>query len=118
MPPTRTGQLDQISEAIGELKGQLSSLNRYTHDREHNISNLSQKVDGLSAQITREVSRMKAELQVQMEAMDRRIARLEEIAAKEAGERGLLVGFLHSPIVGWLVAAGAFVWAALTDRGQ
>lgn len=116
MPPRQTGQLDQISQAIGDLQGQVSAISRYTHDREHAINNVNQKIDSLSSQITREVTRMKTELQIQMKAMDERIAALEKIAATEAGERGLLVGFLHSPIVGWLVAAAAFVWAALTGR--
>lgn len=116
MPP-RTG-LDQISQAIGRLEGSIKSIENYVHEERHGVRNLSQKVDALSGQITREVSRMKAELQVQMEAMDRRIGKLEEIAAREAGERGLLVGFLHSPIVGWIVGAAAIVWAAVTGRGQ
>lgn len=116
MPPRQTGQLDQISQAIGRLSGQIESLDKYTHEREHAIANLNQKVDGLSQQITREVARMKTEIEVQLKAMDDRIAKLEAVAAREAGERGLLVGFLHSPVVGWLVAAAAFVWAALMGR--
>ena len=116
MPPRNDRQLDQISQAIGRLEGSFASLDNYIHEREHNIANLSQKVDGLSQQITREVSRMKAEIEVQLRAMDQRIAKLEESAAKEAGERGLLIGFVNSPIVGWLVAAAAVVWAALTGR--
>lgn len=117
MTPPR-GQLDQISQAIGRLEGKLDGIDNYVHEREHNIANLAGKVDGLSAQITREVARMKAEIQVQMEALDKRIAELEKIAAGNARERSLFIGLIHSPVVGWLVGAAAIVWAAITGRAQ
>jgi septal ring factor EnvC (AmiA/AmiB activator) len=101
----RPGQLDEISEAIGRLSGQVDSLDRYTHEREHGLNNLTQKVDGLSAQITREVARMKAELQVQLDAMDRRIASLEAVNNQNAGAKNLAVLILKSPLVGWIAAA-------------
>lgn len=117
MPPRATG-LDAISQAIGRLEGSIKSIETYVHEERHGSRNLAQKVDALSTQITREVTRMKAEIQVQLESMDKRVASLEAIAAKEAGERGLMVGLLHSPLVGWLVGGAAIVWAAVTGRGQ
>jgi predicted RNase H-like nuclease (RuvC/YqgF family) len=112
----RTGQLDEISQAIGRLSGQVESLDRYTHDREHSINNLAQKVDGLSAQITREVARMKAELQVQLDAMDRRIATLEAVSNQNTGAKNLATWFLQSPLIGWLVAAALFIAAWWKDQ--
>jgi hypothetical protein len=71
MPPRAGGQLDEISQAIGRLSGQVEGIEKYIHDKRHDDANVSQKVDGLGTQITREVARMKAELQVQLDAMDR-----------------------------------------------
>jgi septal ring factor EnvC (AmiA/AmiB activator) len=111
----RSGQLDEISEAIGRLSGQVESLDRYTHDREHNIANLSTKVDSLGTQITREVTRMKAEIQVQLDAMDRRIAALEATGQQSAGAKNLVGWILQSPIIGWC-AAGAVAVLALWKK--
>jgi prefoldin subunit 5 len=112
MPP-RTGQLDEISEAIGRLSGQVEALDRYTHEREHNIANLSQKVDGVSSLITREVARMKAELQVQLDAMDRRIAALEASSQQQIGARSVVALVLKSPALGWIMLAIAFMLATV-----
>lgn len=113
MPPRSTGQLDEISEAIGRISGQVESLDRYTHEREHGLNNLAQKVDGLSTQITREVSRMKAEIQVQLEAINARVTKLENSAAKQAGAKNLAVWILQSPLIGWIAAGILFfiAWA-------
>jgi chromosome segregation ATPase len=88
--PARPGQLDQISEAIGELKGSVKSVEKYIHDKRHDDANISQKIDALGVQITREVTRMKAELQVQLDAMDRRIAALEADKLRREGAVGLI----------------------------
>jgi hypothetical protein len=111
MAPARPGMIDQISEAIGRMEGKIEGIDRYNHDREHGIRDLSQKVDGVSAQITREVSRMKAEIQVQLDAIDRRVATLELAKQREEGAKGVIVWFLQSPLVGW-VAAAALAFAA------
>lgn len=109
----RSGQLDEISQAIGHLSGQVEAIDKYTHEREHSINNLSQKVDALGNQITREVARMKAELQVQLDAMDRRIATLEASNHEGAGAKRLVVLILQSPLLGWLALAGAFTVASI-----
>jgi septal ring factor EnvC (AmiA/AmiB activator) len=106
------GELDQLSQAIGRLEGLVEGIDRYTHEREHNIANLASKVDGLSQQITREVTRMKAELQVQLDAMDRRIAALEATGQQNAGAKNLVIWFLQSPLIGW-IAAGILAFIAL-----
>jgi hypothetical protein len=116
MAPPRSGQLDEISEAIGRLSGQVESLDRYTHEREHNIANLAAKVDGLGTQITREVARMKAELQVQLDAMDRRLSALEQINQQQVGAKNFAVLILKSPAIGWLVGAAISAWAILTGK--
>jgi phosphoglycerate-specific signal transduction histidine kinase len=111
MPP-RSGQLDQISEAIGGLRASVDGIERYMHEREHGMNNLAQKVDGLSQQITREVSRMKAEIQVQLETISARVTKLEDAAAQQRGAKNLVVWVLQSPLVGW-IAAGVIGFAAL-----
>jgi septal ring factor EnvC (AmiA/AmiB activator) len=89
MPP-RPGQIDELSQSIGRLEGLVEGIDKYVHDREHSINNLVQKVDSLGTQITREVTRMKAELQVQLDAMDRRIAQLEADKLRREGAIGLI----------------------------
>lgn len=111
MPP-RSGQLDQISQAIGQLEGRFDGVEQYIHDRRHDDNNVSQKIDALSGQITREVSRMKAELQVQLEAISARVTKLEDAAAQQRGAKNLAVWFLQSPLVGW-IAAGLIAFTAL-----
>lgn len=106
MAPARgSGQLDEISQAIGGLQASFESVERYIHDRRHDDKNVSQKIDGLSTQITREVTRMKAEIQVQLDAIDRRVAVLEGAKQREDGAKGVAIWFLQSPLVGWIAAA-------------
>lgn len=112
MPP-RAGQLDEISEAIGRLSGQVEGIEKYIHDKRHDDANVSQKIDGLGTQITREVARMKAEVQVQIDAIDRRIALLEADKLRREGAIGL-VAFVsrHWPFA-FVAAVISFVvaWA-------
>jgi septal ring factor EnvC (AmiA/AmiB activator) len=109
MVAARSGQIDEISQTLGRLEGKVDSLDQYTHEREHSIANLSGKVDGVSAQITREVARMKAELQVQLDAMNLRIATLEGTERDRKTERNIALWFLQSPLIGWIAAAALFV---------
>jgi hypothetical protein len=116
--PERSGQLHEISAEIGELKGLLSALDRYTHEREHSITNLTQAVNGVGTLVSREVGRLKAELQVQLDAMDRRIATLEGAAAKEAGARGMALGIAQSPLTAWIFAAAVMLAAWWKGQGR
>lgn len=122
MPP-RQGQLDEISEAIGRLNGQIEGIDRYIHEREHNIANLSQKVDGIGALISREVARLKGELQGDLtslrsdiDKLSDRVRAVEEVQHQQAGAKNLATWLLRSPLIGWLVAAALF--AAAWWRGE
>lgn len=117
MPP-RSGQLDEISEAIGRIGGQLDSLERYTHEREHGLNNLSQEVKALSGQITREVSRMEAKIQIQIDATNARVKILEDRSAQETGAKNLVVWVFQSPLVGWVVAAVMFFMTWWRGQGR
>ena len=105
MPP-RTGQLDEISEALGELRGTVKGIEKYVHEERHGVRNLSQKMDGLGAQITREIAAVEARIEIRFEAMSARVALLEERRAKEEGARSFAVAVVQSPLIGWLFAAG------------
>lgn len=107
MPP-RSGQLDEISEAIGELKGTIKSIDTYIHGERHGIKDLSQKVDGLAAHITREVVGVEARIDARYEA---RIQALEAWKQRQAGAQSLASWFLRSPLIGWIAAAVLFVAA-------
>jgi predicted RNase H-like nuclease (RuvC/YqgF family) len=104
----RTGQLDEISEAIGRLSGQVDSLDRYTHEREHGINNLSQKLDALGTKITRDIAAVEERIRVRFEQVEARLALLEKVSAQETGARNLATWFLQSPLIGWIAAAILF----------
>lgn len=111
MPP-RLGQLDQISEAIGRLSGQVESLDRYTHEREHNIANLAQKVDGIGAIIANAKAEINASMTTAIECVEARIATIDErvtmlerVKERESGARGIVTWLLQSPLIGWIAAA-------------
>jgi chromosome segregation ATPase len=125
--PEGPGQLDQISQAIGRLEGKLDALDHYTHEREHNISGLSAKVDGLSLQFSREIASAKGEIggtlstaiervEARIQTIDDRVSILETIKDQEKGARNLAVWFLRSPVVGWLFGAAVIVLAWWKDR--
>lgn len=115
MPP-RTGQLDEISEAIGRLSGQIESLDRYTHEREHGLNNLAQKVDGLGVRITRDIAAVEGRIEGRIKAMDDRLAALEMAQNREAGARNLATWILQSPLVGWIAAGAMFFFALLKEK--
>jgi hypothetical protein len=94
MPP-RQGQFDEISQAIGRLSGQVDSLDRYTHEREHSINNLVQKVEALGTRITRDIAAVEGRIEGRIKAMDDRIVALELAKQREAGAKNLVVWLLQ-----------------------
>lgn len=108
MPPPRLGQLDEISQAIGHLSGQVEALDRYTHDREHGINNLAQKVEALGTRITRDIAAVEGRIQGQIKAMEDRLLAVERSQSREDGAKNLAVWFLQSPLIGWIVAGLLF----------
>lgn len=103
MPP-RQGQLDQISEAIGELRGLVTSIEKYVHEGRHGVNNLSQKFDALAVKIASDIAAVEARI-------DTRLTVLETAYQQQRGAKNLAVWLLQSPIVGWLAAAALFVAA-------
>lgn len=126
-PPSRggtPGQLDEISQAIGELKGRFAGIEQYIHDKRHEDNNVSQKIDGIGAQIAREVGRLKGEIQGdiasfrnEIEKLAVRVAKLESARQHDEGVKSVWVELLKSPIVagsiGGLLAAVGMAWAFL-----
>lgn len=105
------GELDEISRMLGELSA-------YVHEGRHGVNNLSTKFDALAIDIAKRVETMRTELSVRLDAMDGRIAALEETAARDRGARGAIGWFLHSPVIGWLGGFAIAVWAILSGRVQ
>ncbi len=113
MPPR---QLDEISEAIGRLSGQIEALDRYTHEREHGINNLAQKVEALGTRITRDIAAVEGRIEGRIKAMDDRLLVLELAQQRQAGAKNLATWVLQSPLIGWIAAAVMF--AAVWWKGQ
>jgi hypothetical protein len=84
---------------LGELRGQVREL-------VHSVNNLSTKFDGL----TREVIAL-GPLAVQIAEIKAKVEKLETANLQHTGAKNLVVWFLQSPLIGWLVAAALFVAA-------
>lgn len=117
--PTRSGQLDQISEAIGEIRGTVAGIEKYIHEERHGVRNLASKVDGLSVQFSREIAAAEGKIntsvataiervEARIATIDDRVSALERTQERETGAKGVIVWLLQSPIVGWLAAAALF----------
>jgi chaperonin cofactor prefoldin len=107
------GQLDQISEAIGELKGSVKAIDRYIHEREHSIVNLTQSVNGIGTLVSREVAKLRAELKVDLDSLSLRVTALEKSQERQTGERGLVGAILRSPLLAWMFAIAVLAYEAL-----
>jgi hypothetical protein len=114
--PPRSGQMDEISQAIGRLEGSVKSVESYVHDGRHGVNNLSQKVDGLGNRITRDIAALEAKIQIRMDSMDERIIQLERSNLQTTTAKNIGFAVLQSPVVGWAFAlASLFVawWKGL-----
>ena len=111
MPP-RSGQLDQISQAIGELQGSVDAIEKYVHANRHDGNNLSQKIDGLGTRITRDIAAVEARIEVRITAMDNRVAALERAGLRAETQKSTFAAILQSPIIGGIVGS-VITWAAL-----
>jgi hypothetical protein len=102
----RSGQLDEISQSIGRLEGSVKAVERYVHDERHDKNDLSQKVDGLAAHITREIVGVEARIEARYEA---RIQALETFRQQQAGAKNFAVALLQSPLMAWMFAAAVMI---------
>lgn len=103
--PTRSGQLDEISEAIGGLRSSVEGIERYMHEREHGLNNLTQKIEALGTRITRDIAAVEGRIEGRIKAMDDRLAALETARNQQLGAKNLVTWVLQSPLVGWIAAA-------------
>lgn len=69
MPP-RAGQLDEISEAIGRLEGKFDGVDRYIHERQHDIKEVSTKIDALGHSMAKEMAAVEARMDVRLRALE------------------------------------------------
>lgn len=120
--PARAGQLDQISEAIGEIRGTVAAIERYIHEERHGIRNLGQKVESLSFQFSRDLAAARGEIgstlstaiervEARIQTIDERVGALEKTRDREDGARGFALWALQSPLVGWIFAAAVIATA-------
>lgn len=103
MPPRNPpGELDEVSRMIGELSA-------YVHEGRHGVNNLSVKFDALALDIAKRVETVGEQLGLRLDAMDRRIAKLEAKSNEEKGARGVIGWILRSPLIGWLAALAVVI---------
>ena len=67
---SQTGQLDQISEAIGELKGSVKAIEQYVHEGRHGTNNLSQKIDALAVKFGADIASLEARMDSRLKAVE------------------------------------------------
>ena len=70
MATTRSGQLDQISEAIGQLKGSVKAVESYVHEERHGINNLSQKLDALAIKFGADIASLEVRIDTRLKAVE------------------------------------------------
>lgn len=109
-------QLDEISQSIGKLIGQVEGIEKYIHGERHAVNNLSQKVDALGVNIMRDIAAVEARIDEKIEAMKARMADLEQDRAQRQGGMSVVQAILKSPLIGWLVGGALAVWAILNGR--
>jgi anti-sigma-K factor RskA len=109
MPP-RTGQLDQISESIGEIRA-------YVHAGRHDIANLTQIVNALDAAQVKRHADLKAEVKAEIQSaitamrsemtkMAERLSALEEFRQREDGSKSVWKWLIATLIAFAAVVAG------------
>lgn len=94
-----SGQLDEISAAIGRLEGLLEGVNQYIHENKHEVANVSQKLEALGAKITGDMAAVEERMRVRFELAETRLSRLEQLRSKDDGVRSVWIEILKSPIV-------------------
>lgn len=101
-------QLDEISAAIGELKGSLAAIEKYIHEERHGVNNLAQKIDGLAVKIGSDIAAVEARIDVKIEAVGSRVVILEAARHQQAGATNFLSWiFKNWPgVVGFLLLIG------------
>lgn len=114
------GQLHDISEAIGELRGLVKGIDVYVHDNQHGVNNLSQKVDALGTKITRDIAAVEARIDAKLDSFaqttNARLIALEIHYQQQTGAKNLAVWLLESPLIAWLFAAAVMAYAYLTGK--
>ena len=120
----RPGQLDDISLRMGELIAGQRSLEKYIHDREHGLNNLSQEVKGMALDVSRQIEKSDLRTANLIEKLDQKVAArlddhegrihiLEGLQNERTGVRKLLTWLFQTQAIGWLVAGtlavGAFI---------
>lgn len=70
MAPARSTQLDELERAIGRLEGKFDGLDRYTHEREHGINNVSQKIDALTVKFGADLAALEAKMDSRLRTLE------------------------------------------------
>jgi hypothetical protein len=114
-----SGQLDEISAAIGRLSGQVEGIEHYIHEKRHDDKQVSMKIDGLGTRITRDIAAVEGRMEGRLKAMDDRVIVLEIERQREAGARSLALGvFRYGPMVITILTGLIVVIVVLIVNGR
>ena len=131
-------QLDEVSRVIGGVEAAVKSMDKYLHDFRHDEANREQIRQGFQDRMLSELAAMRRDIQsdrikdraeyaaervadraadsAALEKIRQDVAALQAVQHRRQGALGAVEWFMKSPIVGWIVAGGAAVWAAATGR--
>jgi hypothetical protein len=138
MPP----RPDPLGERLSSLEATVAGMDKYAHEKWHDLNNTLTPLTGLPLQLTREIARMQGTFDGRMAAITREMERsitaavekaiepissdlselrsrvdaLESVKQQEAGAKGVIVAIVKSPLIGWLVGAAITAWAFMNGK--
>lgn len=107
-------------QKLEDISYQLGQLAAYVHEHRHGVNNLSQKMDGLSIDVAKQIAALEAKMTIRMDeghaSLSSRLAALEAERNRRDGASSVMLAVLRSPAIGWMVGGATFLWGVLTGR--
>lgn len=100
-----SSDIGALTLAVGQMQGQLREL-------VHTQNNMAQKLDGLTTKMFETPTRS------DFEKLEKRVEALEAEHHRNTGAKGVVLGFLKSPIAAWIAAAIAAAYAYIKGVAQ
>lgn len=102
---TTQTEISTLAVKVGEISGQLRELI-------HQQNNMAQKLEGLTTKMFETPARS------DFEKLEKRVEALEAEHHRNTGAKGVVLGFLKSPIAAWIAAAIAAAYAYIKGVAQ
>lgn len=133
---------EQLGERLSGLEAKVEGMDRYAHDKWHDLNNTLQPLVNLPLQLTRDIAKMQGTFDGRIATISKEIERsitaavekaiepvnadiavlktdvetLKAAKLQEDGARSVIATILKSPALGWLVGAAITGWAIVTGK--